>query len=177
MDNRYKLILIVLSFFLFISLIQEKVAIEPQVISFASGSPAVVKFQLTNPADFSALPELHWNGPFTVEEISGLTNMAPNETIEFTATLQSSSSLRIGDVYSGLLRSNWGELSQEIPLRVTKSPAAIWNAAGLTGLLVLPSIDISTFDVSNMVNGILILIVLVLALALLFRVKHRLEGK
>ncbi len=173
MKNHYKLILIVLTFFLALTFVQSSHALESKAVVFSNGS-ATLELISPNPLPSRATPEVTLLGPFSIVSLAGAETTNRNGTASISAMLRSNSNLRASDVYVGKALIRWGTEVQEIPLRMSVSNTGTDFISPLSGLFILPALG---FNAATLVNIILVLVIIFLILGLAIRLKKRLEGK
>ncbi|QQR92386.1 MAG: hypothetical protein IPJ89_04485 [Candidatus Iainarchaeum archaeon] len=171
MENHYKLILIVLTFFLALTFVQQTHALEAKEIVFNGSSPATVVLTSTNPLPSRAVPEVSLYGPFTTESITGNELTNSNAVASLAATLKPIAGLRTNDVYTGKAIIRWGTQTQEVPLRIRVSD----------GIGISPASGFSIFfglgqNLAIIANLILVVVIIMLILGLAIRIRKRLEG-
>ena len=172
MDNAYKLILIVLTFFLALTFVQSSHALEPKAVIFSNGS-ATLELISPNPLPSRATPEVSLLGPFSVVSLAGVETTNKNGTASISAVLRSNSNLRASDVYSGKALIRWGTEVHEIPLRVHVGNGSTDFISPLSGFFILPAIGL---NIAVLINIVLVIVIIFLVLGLAIRLKKRLEG-
>ncbi len=176
MSNPWKLVLVVLAFFLALTYVRGfEVEVPTHDIVFRGNQPFEYSLVISNSSLSSIRPRILADGPFQVLVAFPNPLVIPprsNKVIE--AQLIADPSIEVGDTYHGQLRVVSGEGEQRIPLTLTKQegPALDFAGVGVTGLVTgfSPAAD-------PVINGILVLIILLLLLSLFFRIKNRWGGK
>lgn len=172
MDNTYKLILIVLTFFLALTFVESSHALEEKEIIFNGSNPTTVVLSSANPLPSRATPEVTFWGPFSVESLTGIESTNQNGTASISATLKPIAGLRINDVYSGKALIRWGESVQEVPLRIRVSDGVDFISPA-SGFFTFSGLGQNLAIISNL---ILVIVIIFLILGLAIRIRKRLEG-
>lgn len=170
MDNHYKLILIVLTFFLALTFVQETYAVESKEVVFNGNNAITLILSSPNPLPSRATPGATLYGPFTVESITGNEPTNQNGTASIAVTLKPIAGLHNGDVYTGKALIRWGTEVQEVPLRI-RADNSFTGSPG-TGFVIVGLGQ----NVEIILNLILVIVIIMLIFGLATRIQKRLEG-
>lgn len=175
-SNNYKLVLIVLCFFLALTFVRATfVEVATHDLVLADGFPTAYPLVITNTANHPEHYSIEAWGPFTIEVSGGddATTIPANAYKTVTLFASPKDGLEVGESYDGIVRVKSGTDSQDVEVSITKQNAPVANpgqSGNGTGLISFPSVS------EGVVNVILIIAVIILLVALLARIKNRVVG-
>ncbi len=178
MSNHAKLIIIVLGFFLALTYVRAfTLEADSSEIIFSGNQPYSFPVVVTNPSNTPLTPNFIADGPFVIILPGDVPTISAHDSETFVLRLVPSPAFNVGDVYTGQIRvvSIDGETSFPLTFRMKNAP--LFSTSNVTGLFSFASFTALPLVSSiNWIDGLLILIVIILAIALVARVKNRVIG-
>lgn len=166
--NEFKLVLIILVFFLALTYVRAFETSGPSYVSVQGNAPTDFPIYVANSSNAPIYPQFMADGPFTLAYDGDPTQIQVGAFAEKTLafSIVPSDEMRVGDVYTARVRVITGDQVQIIPFQLQKQAAAF--SLSPTGFVSLGDID-----VIKAIQGVLILFILVAGIALVFKVKNR----
>ena len=175
MKNGYKLVLVVLGFFLALTFVR---ALDysgvPSEVVFEGNAPAVLSFTIFNSSSNAAFPSIAIDGPVQLTQTKpASTRIAGKSSQLFELQLLPNELLGARETYKGQLRITLSSGERTFPISFSRR-AAPFSFSGNAGAGLVGGVSFSrALSQTLVLNVVLALVALVLLIALLARLKNR----